>query len=257
MSNLRRTRPCPSTRPGRCRRCSIRLARRAGGRRPRCGGASCARRAALAPAAPRVARGASSRRARPARGFPRTGGPLLVFTPPAATSGAGDDALDDPPRRAPRFPPAGRAGARRGCCSSRSRATARTCTGRRGRSRATSDARRPLPRGGLPVRHRLARAGRDQRGRDHSATTRTSRPPAPSAGCSSCRRPGATRASTPRATAWPTRTTRPTRSTARRATCRPRARADIRRAVFAYNHADWYVNEVLSIAASIPDDYGA
>ena len=32
---------------------------------------------------------------------------------------------------------------------------------------------------------------------------------------------------------------------------------DIRRAVFAYNHADWYVNEVLSIAAAIPADFGA
>jgi soluble lytic murein transglycosylase-like protein len=35
------------------------------------------------------------------------------------------------------------------------------------------------------------------------------------------------------------------------------ARGDIRRAVFAYNHANWYVNEVLSIAASLPDSYGA
>jgi soluble lytic murein transglycosylase-like protein len=34
------------------------------------------------------------------------------------------------------------------------------------------------------------------------------------------------------------------------------AERDIRRAVFAYNHADWYVNDVLRIAASIPDDYG-
>jgi soluble lytic murein transglycosylase-like protein len=34
------------------------------------------------------------------------------------------------------------------------------------------------------------------------------------------------------------------------------ARKDIRRAIFAYNHANWYVNEVLSIAASIPDTYG-
>jgi soluble lytic murein transglycosylase-like protein len=32
---------------------------------------------------------------------------------------------------------------------------------------------------------------------------------------------------------------------------------DIRRAVFAYNHADWYVNEVLSIAAAIPAGFGA
>ena len=30
----------------------------------------------------------------------------------------------------------------------------------------------------------------------------------------------------------------------------------MRRAIFAYNHANWYVNEVLSIAASLPDDYG-
>ena len=33
-------------------------------------------------------------------------------------------------------------------------------------------------------------------------------------------------------------------------------RGDIRRAVFAYNHANWYVNEVLKIAASLPDNYG-
>ena len=34
------------------------------------------------------------------------------------------------------------------------------------------------------------------------------------------------------------------------------ARKDIRRAIFAYNHANWYVNEILSIAASLPDNYG-
>jgi soluble lytic murein transglycosylase-like protein len=34
------------------------------------------------------------------------------------------------------------------------------------------------------------------------------------------------------------------------------ARTDIRRAIFAYNHANWYVNEVLKIAAAIPDNYG-
>jgi membrane-bound lytic murein transglycosylase B len=33
------------------------------------------------------------------------------------------------------------------------------------------------------------------------------------------------------------------------------AERDLRRAVFAYNHAGWYVNEVLRIAASIPQDY--
>ena len=35
------------------------------------------------------------------------------------------------------------------------------------------------------------------------------------------------------------------------------ARKDLRRAIFAYNHANWYVNEILSIAASIPDSYGS
>jgi hypothetical protein len=31
---------------------------------------------------------------------------------------------------------------------------------------------------------------------------------------------------------------------------------DIRRGLFAYNHAVWYVNEVLRIAESLPEDYG-
>jgi soluble lytic murein transglycosylase-like protein len=34
------------------------------------------------------------------------------------------------------------------------------------------------------------------------------------------------------------------------------ARTNLRRAIFAYNHANWYVNEILSIAASLPDNYG-
>ena len=32
---------------------------------------------------------------------------------------------------------------------------------------------------------------------------------------------------------------------------------DVRKAVWAYNHANWYVNNVLRIAASIPDDLGS
>ena len=35
------------------------------------------------------------------------------------------------------------------------------------------------------------------------------------------------------------------------------ARTNLRRSIFAYNHANWYVNEILKIAASIPDGYGA
>jgi soluble lytic murein transglycosylase-like protein len=34
------------------------------------------------------------------------------------------------------------------------------------------------------------------------------------------------------------------------------ARTNLRRAIFAYNHANWYVNEILSIAASLPGNYG-
>ena len=32
---------------------------------------------------------------------------------------------------------------------------------------------------------------------------------------------------------------------------------DVRKAVWAYNHANWYVNDVLRMAASIPDDLGS
>ena len=35
------------------------------------------------------------------------------------------------------------------------------------------------------------------------------------------------------------------------------AQSDIRRAVFAYNHADWYVNDVLRMAAALPENYGS
>ena len=35
------------------------------------------------------------------------------------------------------------------------------------------------------------------------------------------------------------------------------AQGDIRRAVFAYNHADWYVNDVLRMAAQLPENYGS
>ena len=34
------------------------------------------------------------------------------------------------------------------------------------------------------------------------------------------------------------------------------ARNDLRRAIFAYNHADWYVNEIISIASKLPESYG-
>ena len=66
------------------------------------------------------------------------------------------------------------------------------------------------------------------------------------AGCSSCPRPGSTTASTPTTTASRTPTTRPTRSSPPPATCSAAgAEQDLRKAIFAYNHADWYVDSVL------------
>ena len=72
------------------------------------------------------------------------------------------------------------------------------------------------------------------------------------------RRPGGSTASTPTATASRTRTTRSTRSSPPRATCAPPAPTpDIRRAIFAYNHADWYVDSVLlraQVIGGLPAD---
>ena len=71
-----------------------------------------------------------------------------------------------------------------------------------------------------------------------------------SAGCSSCRTPGCAGGWTPTATASPTRGIPRTPSSPRRATSLPPgAHDDISRAIFAYNHAQWYVDEVLSLAA--------
>ena len=109
------------------------------------------------------------------------------------------------------------------------------------------DLRRRRPR----VRRAVERARVDQPDRDR---LRPHRPPGllrrrARAGCSSCPARGRPTASTRRATASPTRTTRSTRSTPPRATSRPAARpTDLRRAVFAYNHADWYVDRVLKTA---------
>ena len=75
-----------------------------------------------------------------------------------------------------------------------------------------------------PVRDPVGGPRRHQPDRDRaSAPTSTSRPPARSAGCSSCRPPGRRTASTPTATARPTPTTPSTRSAPRRATSRRRA----------------------------------
>ena len=61
------------------------------------------------------------------------------------------------------------------------------------------------------------------------------------------------------ATASRTRTTRSTRSSPPRATCAPPAPTpDIARAIFAYNHADWYVDSVLlraKVLGGLPSNF--
>ena len=91
-----------------------------------------------------------------------------------------------------------------------------------------------------------ARARSTRSSRTSGATWARARP-ARSAGCSSCPPRGCAGASTPTATGSPIPGTPRTRSSPPRATSRPRAaRDDLYRAIFAYNHADWYVDEVLA-----------
>ncbi len=74
--------------------------------------------------------------------------------------------------------------------------------------------------------------------------------PAPPAPASSCSRPGRPTGSTPTATATRTSTASPTRSSPPPTTCTPPApRATGSAAIFAYNHAEWYVQKVESVAA--------
>ena len=78
--------------------------------------------------------------------------------------------------------------------------------------------------------------------------------PARSGGCSSCRPRGFAGASTRTATGSPIPGIPTTPSSPRPATSPPPgAHDDISRAVFAYNHAQWYVDEVLGLAA----DFGS
>ena len=107
----------------------------------------------------------------------------------------------------------------------------------------------PRPSTGSAPRARDPR--RDQRDRDrlrHQPQRLLGR--GARAGCSSCPRPGRRTASTPTATASATPTTPKTRSTPPPATSAPSGMpADTYGAIFAYNHADWYVADVLANAA--------
>ena len=97
------------------------------------------------------------------------------------------------------------------------------------------------------------------RGRCSPRSTRSSRTsaatwararPGPSAGCSSCPTPGCAGARTGTATGSPIRgtPTTPIHSAARYLAA-ANGRTDIARAIFAYNHAQWYVDDVLQLAA--------
>ena len=112
-----------------------------------------------------------------------------------------------------------------------------------------------LPRRRLPLRHRLARAGRDQPRRDRTSASNTHVSSAGAVGWmqflpSTWRRWGIDGSGDGIADPYD-----PADAifSAARYLHAAGAERDIRRAVFAYNHADWYVNEVLSIAAAIPD----
>ena len=126
-----------------------------------------------------------------------------------------------------------------------------------------------VPRAALPALHlpgrrasSTASAGRSSRrstrSRPTTAATSTCPPPARSAGCSSCPPPGRCTGSTP------TRTARkdpynPVDAIFAAARYLKAAgyEQDVRRAIFAYNHADWYVDSVLlraRLIAGVPAD---
>ncbi len=213
------------------------------------------------PRAEACARGAASAGAlKLLAAFPRTGGPLLVLSVNGRHIRAQETTLWMTRtalrrvRRDAREAPAQATAAR--ARRERPRRPGRPAARQAGRA---EDARRHLPQRGLSLRHRLARAGRDQpRGdelRPEHARLERRRGRLDAVPALDLAPLG--RRCAP-ATASPIRTTRRMRSSARRATSTPRTgEQDIRRAVFAYNHADWYVNDVLSIAAAIPADFGA
>ena len=166
-------------------------------------------------------------------------------------------ALEDQGARARRR--SGRPATRRATPTARRRSTTRRSRSpRRARpvsasrtSSSRSSASRPsCSRSTRPPGSSTACAGRSSprstRSRPTTAATSTSPPRARSAGCSSCPPPGTRTASTATTTASRTRTTRSTRSSPPRATCRDAgADTDLRAAIFAYNHADWYVDSVI------------
>ena len=106
--------------------------------------------------------------------------------------------------------------------------------------------------GAAPTGFRGRCSRRSTRSSRTSARTWARAPPAPSAGCSSCRRPGCAGASTRTATASPIRGT-PADAvySAARYLAAAGGQTDISRAIFAYNHADWYVREVLDLAQRV------
>ena len=134
--------------------------------------------------------------------------------------------------------------------ASRSRSPAPRRSASRTSSSTSSGSRRSCCRSTRPPASSTACAGRSwprsTRSRPTTAATSTSPPPAPSAGCSSCRRLGALRGR--RQQGRRQGPVQPGRRDLRR---RPLPQGRRRRhrtsasAIFAYNHADWYVDSVL------------
>ena len=145
---------------------------------------------------------------------------------------------------------------------SRSRCPVRRRSACRTSSSRSSGSRPSCFRSTRPPASSTACAGRSSRRSTRSRPTTAATSPCPrrarSAGCSSCPRPGSSTGSTPTTTASRTPSTRSTRSSPPRGTCAPpMPTRTSSRAVFAYNHADWYVDSVLlraRLIGGLPSD---
>ena len=138
---------------------------------------------------------------------------------------------------------------------SRSRCPAPRRSACRTSSSTSSASRRSCCRSTRPPASSTACAGRSwprsTRSRPTTGATSTSPPPAPWAGCSSCPRPGSVRRRRqPRRPQGPFNPVDAIFAAARYLKAAG-ADQDVRRAIFAYNHADWYVDSVLMRARLI------
>ena len=218
------------------------------------------KRLALSPAARRSVQSgkASAGALKLLAAFPRTNGPLLVLSRGRAQRArAGDDAVDDAHGACAAVPtmPSTPAAAR-GSCSSPSRPIASTSLARRAPSRVS------CARSSASIAPRAtstASTGAFSPPSTASRRTSASNTHVSSAGAvgwmqfmpSTWRRWGTDASGDGVADPYDPQDAI---FSAARYLDAAGARKDLRRAIFAYNHANWYVNEILSIAASLPDE---